>query len=192
MPYQQYQMYPYTPYQQNPYMPYQPYQMYPYTPYQQNPYMPYQQYPYTPYQPYQQYPYNPYQQYPYSPYQQYPFNLYQQPTQPQFQTTDNSYTASNNGDDVDVDEGETIGIILESNASTGYLWQLDTDELDDDVVSKVSSQYYQGGTLLGAGGYEQWIFEAEEPGETTIRLEYKRSGETSAASTFEIDVTVEE
>ena len=99
--------------------------------------------------------------------------------------------SGDDGDDFTVDEGDTISIILSSNASTGYRWELDTGELDEDIVSDTSAQYYQGGYALGSGGTEQWLFKAEEPGTTTIRLEYKRSGDTSPTDVFEVEITVE-
>jgi len=101
---------------------------------------------------------------------------------------DNSY---NQGEGT-VDVGDTISIVLSSNASTGYRWELDDDELDEDIVSYVSKQYYQGaGYGVGVAGTEQWIFEGEEEGTTIIKLDYKRAGDTSAQSTFWIEVTVE-
>ncbi|MBN2372476.1 protease inhibitor I42 family protein [bacterium] len=193
----QYQYNPYqNPYQYNPYQyQYNPYQNpYQYNPYQYNPY----QYQYNPYQnPYQynpyQYPYNPYQYnpYQYNPYQ-YPYNPYQ--SQQQFQTADFMLDSSDDNDTVTVDDGDTISIILASNVTTGYSWVLVTDELNTDIVKKVSNNYitgYYGSGYVGAGGYEQWIFEAESVGTTTIKLQYKQAGSGIVQDTFEVKIKVE-
>ena len=161
-------------------------QMYPYGG-QMYPYGGQQMYPYGG----QMYPYGgqmyPYQQYPYQqyPYQQYPYQ------QAQYQSADWELDSGDNQASGNVEPGDTISIILSSNASTGYRWELDDDELDTDIISKKSSQYYAGyGYGVGVAGTEQWIFEAEEEGTTTIKLDYKRAGETSAQSTFWVQVTV--
>ena len=100
-------------------------------------------------------------------------------------------TSSYNGGSGTVEKGDTISIVLQSNATTGYQWYLDDDELDEDVVSYTSRTYYPaGGTMLGSGGSEQWIFEAEGEGDTTIQLEYRQSGSSTASQTFTLDVEV--
>ncbi|MGA1790674.1 MAG: protease inhibitor I42 family protein [bacterium] len=100
-------------------------------------------------------------------------------------------TSSYSGGSGTVEKGDTISIVLTSNASTGYQWYLDDGELDEDVVSYTSRTYYPtGGTMLGAGGSEQWLFEAEEEGDTTIILEYRQSGSSIVSQTFTLDVEV--
>ncbi|MGA1844255.1 MAG: protease inhibitor I42 family protein [bacterium] len=102
--------------------------------------------------------------------------------------------SGDDGTTITVDVGDTISIVLESNVTTGYQWVLDTGELNTDVVSKKSNQYFPGnatGYIVGAGGFEQWIFEAEDDGTTTIKLDYKRTWETTVQDTFEVTVTVE-
>jgi len=113
--------------------------------------------------------------------------------QAQYQDEDVDLDADDDESAITVEVGETIGIILEANLSTGFSWVLDTDELDPNIITKVSSQYFPGNIYqLGSTGYEQWIFEAEAVGETTIKLDYKRPWEATIEDTFEIEVTVEE
>jgi len=101
--------------------------------------------------------------------------------------------AGNDEGSVTVAVGETIGITLKSNVSTGYSWDLDANQLDPNIIIKVSDQYYQGESdLIGAPGYEEWIFKAQAIGETTIKLDYKRPWEATIVDIFWIDVTVEE
>ena len=100
--------------------------------------------------------------------------------------------SGDDGDSINIVVGESIGIILESNSSTGYKWVLDTNALDTAIVSNTSSKYFSASSfLVGAGGTEQWIFDAEATGTTTIKLNYKRIWETSIEDTFEVEVTVE-
>ncbi|MEW6381612.1 MAG: protease inhibitor I42 family protein [bacterium] len=212
-PYSQtpYGQYPYgqNPYAPNPYAQY-PYSQYPsgqypYSQYQyaQNPYgqypysqNPYSQYPYSQY-PYSQYPYsqNPYSQYPYSqyPYSQYPYsqNPYSQyPTIQQLQTADKSLTINDDGDEVTIGENDTLSIVLGVDTASAYQWALDTSELDDNIVEKVSNQYYINNTTAGVGIVQQWMFKATGTGTTTIKLEYVNSSGT-VNTAFEVTVIVE-
>ena len=92
------------------------------------------------------------------------------------------------GDDNDeftVDEGDTISITLTAYHSSGYYYVLDDDDLDDDVVDFDDALYLQ------TYGTEQWLFEAEGPGTTTITLEYTNYSTGTVMSTFEVEITVE-
>jgi predicted secreted protein len=112
--------------------------------------------------------------------------------QPQYQSADVDLDSGDDEDSINIAVGETISIILESNSSTGYKWILDTNLLDSAIVSNTSNKYFSGVTsLVGAVGTEQWIFEGEAIGTTTIKLNYKRIWETSIEDTFEIEVTVD-
>ena len=120
-------------------------------------------------------------------------NQWQIALQPQYQSADIELDSGDDGDSINVEVGETISIILESNSSTGYKWVLVSNSLDTSIVSNTSSKYFSGVTsVVGSGGTEQWIFEAEAPGTTTIKLNYKRVWETGIEDTFEIEVVVEE
>ena len=88
--------------------------------------------------------------------------------------------------------GKTLGIILTSNVTTGYQWELDTDSLNSSIVSKQSSQFLAPtSSAVGASGYEQWIFNAVSKGTTIIKLDYKRYWETTVGDSFEVEVIVE-
>jgi predicted secreted protein len=70
--------------------------------------------------------------------------------------------------------GEQFVVALDSNATTGYTWQLD-DPGDTSVVQLVGSEYVAPGAQApGAGGKELWTFEAAAPGTTTLVLSYRR------------------
>ena len=101
--------------------------------------------------------------------------------------------SSDDGDEFTVDKGDTISIILASNLSGGYLWSLDSDDLDEDIVSKTSNQSFPAYTA-GVTGTEQWLFKAEDVGTTTIKLIYRGLYQTSiqVQDTFEVEITVED
>lgn len=68
--------------------------------------------------------------------------------------------------------GNEFKIIIDSNPSTGYHWEL-VDELDDDIVEFVSREYRGGEEAMpGSGGVDVWIFKAVAAGETHITLGY--------------------
>ena len=158
---------------------------------------------YTGYSPISQYPYlqvpsalstNPY------------FDIYggyhQQGYQIYYEDADEEIDEDDDGEDITLEEGETLSIILKSMKSQGYEWVLDTDELDTDIVKKESDEFFalpEGSAHTGyisyipgvIEGVEQWIFEARNPGTTTISLEYL-DPYNDRVRDFEIEVTVEE
>lgn len=71
-----------------------------------------------------------------------------------------------------VTPGATFDIILSSNPSTGYRWQL-VRELDADIVQLVGQTYIAKQPVIpGSGGVDVWTFSGVAPGETTIELGY--------------------
>ncbi|MCB1278224.1 protease inhibitor I42 family protein [Prosthecobacter sp.] len=83
------------------------------------------------------------------------------------------------GDSIRKKTGETFTVDLESNPTTGYGWALDGKE-DATVVRKVSDEFV--GTphppgVVGVGGTEQWKFQAEKKGKTTLHFIYRRPWE---------------
>jgi len=77
--------------------------------------------------------------------------------------------------------GQTIVLTLESNATTGYGWQL-AGPVDGKVVEFVSDNYIVSQTnLVGVGGVEEWAFKAIGKGKTKIKLKYVRPWEKNQA-----------
>jgi len=73
---------------------------------------------------------------------------------------------------MEVKAGEAFSIVLESNISTGYHWEL-IGKLDKEVVQFVSQDYQAAEPVLpGSGGVEVWAFKAIAAGETAITLGY--------------------
>lgn len=86
--------------------------------------------------------------------------------------------------------GQEFGLLLESNPTTGYQWQL-AEQPDLDVVTLVINEY-QGAESdrLGAGGHELWIFQATGPGQAVIKLAYLRPWEKDKKPSQTVKYTV--
>ncbi|MEW6379846.1 MAG: protease inhibitor I42 family protein [bacterium] len=116
--------------------------------------------------------------------------------QSQFKDADVSISYSDKGNDVSINTGQTLSIILPSNPDSGCRWYLDADKFDETIAVKESAEFFPGyeyssSTSFGfTGAHEQWIFKAAAPGTTTIRLEIKESENSSALDTYEVEVTV--
>lgn len=71
-----------------------------------------------------------------------------------------------------VSPGQTFDIVLPSNPSTGYRWDL-ARELDANFLQRVEQTYIaEQPVLTGSGGVDVWTFSAVAAGETTIELGY--------------------
>jgi inhibitor of cysteine peptidase len=68
--------------------------------------------------------------------------------------------------------GNDFKLIIESNPSTGYHWEL-VEDLDESIVKFVSREYRAEEPVMpGSGGVDVWVFEAVAAGETQITLGY--------------------
>jgi inhibitor of cysteine peptidase len=75
----------------------------------------------------------------------------------------------------EVDPGDDFTVTLESNATTGFAWQLET-ALPENVVRLVRDVYVEPDTdLVGAAGRQELTFEGVGDGSTFIQLWYIRS-----------------
>ena len=66
-----------------------------------------------------------------------------------------------------VNVGDTFMIVVESNPSTGYHWEIIGDLSGVELVSR---EYTEGTVIPGSGGVEVWIFKAVSSGETLVTL----------------------
>lgn len=95
---------------------------------------------------------------------------------------------------VDVRLGAVFSIVLDSNASTGYAWQI-AQPLDTSIVETLGSEYHPPpDPMPGAGGTEEWSFRAAGVGRTTIAFGYIRPWErdTAPAETAAFQVIVQD
>lgn len=107
----------------------------------------------------------------------------------------NYFTEKNNGENINLNEGDIINVRLESNITTGYSWEL-SGETDPDIIMLESSTYEElqkDKNVTGAGGSEIFFFKAVSAGKTDIVLEYLRPWEEDVqpVDIFVIKVTVE-
>lgn len=101
---------------------------------------------------------------------------------------DESYS----GKQVEIAAGDTLAVILVSNPSTGFKWEL-AMPTDNSVVKMVDNKYEAAATsLAGASGKEVWTFKAAGKGTSAIRMEYSRpwAGGEKAVKVFELNVVV--
>jgi len=78
---------------------------------------------------------------------------------------------------VDIAVGRKFALVLQSNRTTGYRWEISSAG-DAAVVKLAGAEYMPPDTKLpGAGGKEVWTFEAAGKGRTEISLRYVRPWE---------------
>lgn len=93
---------------------------------------------------------------------------------------------------IQIAAGQQFSIVLDSNRTTGYQWQL-SKPLNAAILQKVDNIYESPQTnLTGAGGKDLWTFKAVAAGKTSVQFQYVRPWEKNVApvktSTFEITV----
>ena len=99
------------------------------------------------------------------------------------------------GRTLDLDEGDTVRVVLTSNPTTGFMWNQDGVP-DSDVIRLMSSKFLQKpGTerMTGAPGTQEFLYKVVGPGDTGVRLKYCRSWEKKKPeSVFQLRVIVKQ
>jgi len=80
-------------------------------------------------------------------------------------------------------------IAVDSNPTTGYMWEASYDHSILDLVEEGYDADQEPG-LVGAGGTQYFRFKALEKGDTKITLTYKRSWETDYAEQQVFNVSI--
>ena len=89
--------------------------------------------------------------------------------------------------------GDTLRVVLASNASTGYQWTAEAQISDRGVLTQTSHQTLAPTDAKpGAAGTEVWTFDAIKPGSATLTTTYGQPwpGGTKDAWTFSAAVSV--
>lgn len=77
--------------------------------------------------------------------------------------------------------GDTYALLLDSNPTTGYQWQV---EFDESLLELVDQRYEPGwGNVVGAGGKEVFVFRGLAVGIADVGFTYKRPWENKALKT---------
>lgn len=99
------------------------------------------------------------------------------------------------GKQIELLQGQTLLVKLESNITTGYSWEV-TQAPGPVLQQQGEAEYQQPDTgktpLVGAGGTQIFRFKASAPGQVTLNMAYRRPWETGVApaKTFTLKVTV--
>lgn len=86
---------------------------------------------------------------------------------------------------------ETFQILLDSNPSTGYSWNI--EQIDLDLLEQIGEpQFTSDSDLPGSGGTTVFMFQTIAVGQTMLRLIYHRTWEEDMPplKTFEITVMI--
>ncbi len=75
---------------------------------------------------------------------------------------------------IKINAGNNFTITLDSNAATGYKWEI-ANSLDVELVKLLDSKYIPSKTdIVGAPGKEEWTFKAIKSGKAIISFNYAR------------------
>lgn len=103
-------------------------------------------------------------------------------------------TDADNGQSIELVQGQFLEIKLASNPTTGYSWTFNSQSIDLVELQGNSSFVLDSdcGGRVGCGGSETGKFKAVKQGTGTLRLEYRRPWETTAppAQVFQLSITV--
>jgi len=105
--------------------------------------------------------------------------------------TETKLDINDNGSQVEIERGQVLAITLESNASTGYTWEV--IELDDSILQQIGEpEFRMRGDRPGDPNDMTIRFEAVNTGRMTLKLLYHRRWEKEEApqETFSIEVVV--
>jgi len=93
--------------------------------------------------------------------------------------------------EVEIAKGETLIVTLISNATTGFSWNENAQIADTGVIQQLKHEVIGAETnVLGAAGTEQWTFQAQNAGTTTVHFEYSRPWEGGEKGVWTFDLTV--
>jgi len=102
-------------------------------------------------------------------------------------------TGKDTGSTLYLKQGDSIRVELQSNPSTGYIWNVD-GKPDSDVIRLVLRQFVaqdKEKNITGAPRQEEFIYKAVGVGETGIRLSLKRPWErTQPRETFQVRIVI--
>lgn len=78
---------------------------------------------------------------------------------------------------VTVKEGQTLELELESNPTTGYIWEVAFPVNKDILRQERENEFVSRSDLIGAGGVQIFYFKGIKKGKTELVFEYRRPWE---------------
>jgi predicted secreted protein len=100
-------------------------------------------------------------------------------------------TSADNGGQISLNAGQQFEVVLEGNASTGFVWQ--AQNLDTVYLAQVGEPKFASDNpdLVGSGGKQTLTFKALKAGTKALTLVYRRPWETVAPiNTFTVTLTI--
>ncbi|MDV0444393.1 protease inhibitor I42 family protein [Methanorbis rubei] len=91
--------------------------------------------------------------------------------------------------DVNPKAGEVVKVITEGNPTTGYEWTITNDTQLKVLNSTFATSAIPGSTMVGVGGFYEWLVTADKAGTYEFAAEYKRSWEDEPVGKFFFDIT---
>ncbi|HNX90426.1 MAG TPA: protease inhibitor I42 family protein [Candidatus Omnitrophota bacterium] len=98
-------------------------------------------------------------------------------------------TEKDDGRKIRISTGESMSVSLESNPTTGYIWE--PAELDGKILKFKKGDFKPSSDLVGAPGRQIFCFKGMLKGKTSLKLIYHRSWEKSVPSAKTFSITVE-
>jgi inhibitor of cysteine peptidase len=99
-------------------------------------------------------------------------------------------TQGDNGSQVQLHQGDTLAIELDSNPTTGYRWDVD-GQLSPNL-HLMSDTFVSDANIPGAGGTQTLRFATVATGQATLQLMYHRPWEQGVPpiQTYQVQVTI--
>jgi len=109
---------------------------------------------------------------------------------------DDFYKNNHISKEVQVASGDSFGVTLCSNPSTGFQWLEMAQISDQTILQQIGHEYVAPEAKgdkppgLGTPGQETWTFKALEKGTSIISMEYSRPWEGGEKGTWTFNLTV--
>lgn len=100
-----------------------------------------------------------------------------------------------NGGQYQVQAGQPFMVVLDSNPTTGFTWNI-KDAGDDNIISLLGSTYQTNASdsqpaIVGQGGRQYWYFKALQPGTAQLQMVYARPWESvQPAKVYSLTINV--
>ena len=105
-----------------------------------------------------------------------------------------SVTKANNGQSIEVRQGDEIILRLPENPTTGYRWHIDRADGLEQAMSEhtTGSDQRDPNPRFGQGGVREFRFRAKEPGARRLELKHWREweGERSVTERFSVGIGI--